>query len=278
MAKTHSSVLYGKSWFPNRNGHHEPCFDSDQILWNCVNIISNNPNNYNIDNFIVNTNYYNRVNNNNNRVINNNRIYNNNNRVNNNIYLDNMIIGINNNNMNLKYTSNNINNNGKNNMDNNINDNNLTLSNNVKYSHNTNNNNNMNKNNVVNLSKFYFLALVYSLSLLEKGLNFALAPRKIPMEDVMCDMEFGIRGLPDNVKDTIRKDYVFIPRKAKPPRSNISQDEYNALKSLNQNKDIVILKADKGGLLLSLTGRIIIGKCWIILIIVEAIKNLVGTP
>jgi len=63
----------------------------------------------------------------------------------------------------------------------------------------------------------------------------------------MCDVEFGIRGLPENINDIITQDCIVVLRKAKPPSSNISRDEFDALKSLNLNKDIVVLKADKGG-------------------------------
>jgi len=41
-------------------------------------------------------------------------------------------------------------------------------------------------------------------NVLSKGLNFALAPKKIPVEDIICDIEFEIKGLPDNIKNTIR--------------------------------------------------------------------------
>ena len=41
--------------------------------------------------------------------------------------------------------------------------------------------------NVINLSSFSFDQHVFSL--LEKGLNFALAPRKIPIHDIICDIE-----------------------------------------------------------------------------------------
>lgn len=100
-------------------------------------------------------------------------------------------------------------------------------------------------NKVVNLSNFSFDSHVFSL--LEKGLNFVGAPRKFPVNDIICDIEFGIRDLPDSTKDVIRHDCMVILRKAKPHRSNLSKHEFEALKSLNNNKDIVVLKADKGG-------------------------------
>jgi len=46
-------------------------------------------------------------------------------------------------------------------------------------------------------------------------------------------MEFGIRGLPDNIKVSIRQDCVFVLKKAKPPSSNINKVEFDALQSLN---------------------------------------------
>lgn len=68
----------------------------------------------------------------------------------------------------------------------------------------------------------------------------------------MCDVEYGIKGLLDNNKDTIRQDYAVILRKAKPPKHNISKDESEALKSLNRNPYIIVLKADKGGVVVIL--------------------------
>jgi len=62
-----------------------------------------------------------------------------------------------------------------------------------------NNNNNLcHSNRVVNSSRFSFSPPIYSL--LEKGLNFSLTLKKISMEDIMCDIEFGIKGLPDNIE------------------------------------------------------------------------------
>lgn len=51
----------------------------------------------------------------------------------------------------------------------------------------------------------------------------------------MSDVEYGIKDLRDNIKDTIQKDCVVILRKVKPPKSKISKEEFEALKSLNRN-------------------------------------------
>ena len=98
---------------------------------------------------------------------------------------------------------------------------------------------------MINLSSFSFPHGVFKV--LSKGLNFVLAPKKIPVDDIICDIEFGIKGLPDRIKDTIRKDCAVVLRKAKPPKSNLSKEESATLRSLNQNKYIVALKANKGG-------------------------------
>jgi hypothetical protein len=83
--------------------------------------------------------------------------------------------------------------------------------------------------------------------LLEKGLNFAIAPRKIPFEDILCSIENSIKNLPDYAKEEIRQDCSVILRRVKPPKNNITKEESLALKSLNNNKNLVFLKADKGG-------------------------------
>lgn len=88
-----------------------------------------------------------------------------------------------------------------------------------------------------------------TLGLLERGLNFSISPRTIPKEDILCNIEYRIKDLPDNIKEIVRQDCSIIIRRARPPKRNISKQEYLALKTLNQNPNIVILKADKGGVI-----------------------------
>jgi len=171
---------------------------------------------------------------------------NNNNRFNYNI--NNIDITINNNiEKNLCRSNNNNNNNV---AQFNINNNNNLVNSKTLFSNNNVCNNNVHSlssfnSGVVNLSSFSFDPLIYSL--LEKGLNFSLAPRKIQINEIICDIEYGIIDLPDVTKDIIGQGCAIILRKAKTPTYNINKLEFDALKSLNNNKDVLVLKVDKGG-------------------------------
>jgi uncharacterized protein (UPF0335 family) len=83
-------------------------------------------------------------------------------------------------------------------------------------------------------------------SVLAKGLNFAVAPQRIPVEDIITGVETGIYKLSSDDAETVRQLTCDILRKAKPPISNISTDERTALKQLKLNKNLSILPADKG--------------------------------
>lgn len=127
--------------------------------------------------------------------------------------------------------------------------------NNSNNNYNINNNNNNNNSNislsppyyknVVNLSFSNFDPCIFSL--LNKGLNFVISPEKVPIDDIICNIEYGIRDFPHNVKEVMRQDCAIGLKKVKPPKINLSRDELLALKSPRENTDIVLLKADKGG-------------------------------
>jgi hypothetical protein len=85
------------------------------------------------------------------------------------------------------------------------------------------------------------------LSVLERGLNFAVSPSSIPVDNLICCIEDSIKTLADEDKEPIRQDCAVILRKSKPPRSNISREERQALRNLCNNTNLVILRADKGG-------------------------------
>ena len=82
---------------------------------------------------------------------------------------------------------------------------------------------------------------------LGRGLNFTVSPNSIPMDEIICCIEDGIQNLNDEDKELIRQDCAVILRKAKPPKSNINNEERTVLKNLRNDDKLVILKAGKGG-------------------------------
>lgn len=100
------------------------------------------------------------------------------------------------------------------------------------------------KAQVINLSD---ISLDYATeSILKKGLNFAITPNKIPVEEVISNIEVAIKNLDITKSEEIRQDIAKILRTSKPHASNISVEEKRALNNLKKNKNIVILKVDKG--------------------------------
>jgi hypothetical protein len=85
------------------------------------------------------------------------------------------------------------------------------------------------------------------INILKKGLGFAIAPKTVPIENIICSVEDSIKNLSEEDKNAIRQDCALVLKKAKPPKSNISKMEHEAIKNLRNNENIVILKADKGG-------------------------------
>ncbi|XP_072377911.1 uncharacterized protein [Diabrotica undecimpunctata] len=82
-------------------------------------------------------------------------------------------------------------------------------------------------------------------SVLSKGFNFAIAPTRIPIENIISEVETTITKLPSETAEIIRQDVSQILRTAKPPKKNLTYEEKKALKNIQQNKDIIVLPADK---------------------------------
>jgi hypothetical protein len=85
-----------------------------------------------------------------------------------------------------------------------------------------------------------------TLSALAKGFNFAVAPSRVPTEDIITGVESAVFSLPEKEAETLRQQTCEILRKARPPPRNISFDEIQALKALRSNEEIIVLPADKG--------------------------------
>jgi len=81
---------------------------------------------------------------------------------------------------------------------------------------------------------------------LSKGRNFAIVPAKLPVEEIIANVESGIRSLPIPTVEHITAETSRILQRAKPPKSNLTFGERTALKAPNQDREILILPADKG--------------------------------
>lgn len=87
-----------------------------------------------------------------------------------------------------------------------------------------------------------------TLSILQKGLKFAPTPKRIPVEAIIGGIENCIicNHVNNEKAEQIRQDAAIIIRRTKPIKSNTSKAEFVALKNLRDNKDILVLPADKG--------------------------------
>jgi len=83
-------------------------------------------------------------------------------------------------------------------------------------------------------------------SVLSKGGDFAIVPAKLPVEEIIENVKSGIRSLPIHTAEHIRAETSRILQRAKPPKDNLTFGERTALKTLNQDREILILPADKG--------------------------------
>ena len=85
-------------------------------------------------------------------------------------------------------------------------------------------------------------------SVLEKGLNFAVMLRGFPIKEVIVSTELACRHLSAATAQSLRanREVTKCVKKSKPPASNISKSEFQALQNLKKDDSITILPADKG--------------------------------
>ena len=83
-------------------------------------------------------------------------------------------------------------------------------------------------------------------AVLRKGMNFAVTPGRIPVEDIITGVEGGLQGLTGSEVDKARLKIAGVLTSAKPPPSNLPWSLRKALSDLKKEEDIVILPADKG--------------------------------
>ena len=100
------------------------------------------------------------------------------------------------------------------------------------------------KNTVINLSNQDLEE--GTLSLLQKGLNYAVTPRATPVEDILVGIEKAIQSLPVDKAEEARQEAVRIIKTTTRNKDNLTKKERMALKGLGKNNHLTILPADKG--------------------------------
>ena len=83
-------------------------------------------------------------------------------------------------------------------------------------------------------------------AVLKKGMNFAVSPERIPVDDIIVGVEGGLQGLTGSDVDKARLKIAGVLTSAKPTPSNLPWSLRKALGDLKKREDIVILPADKG--------------------------------
>jgi hypothetical protein len=83
-------------------------------------------------------------------------------------------------------------------------------------------------------------------SALSKGLNYAVAPGRIPAKDFLCGVEKAIGTLPEETAEEIRQETVRILKGSRQSKDNFTGAERRALRSLKANASLNVLLADKG--------------------------------
>ena len=86
-------------------------------------------------------------------------------------------------------------------------------------------------------------------AVLEKGMNFAPAPKSIPRMDIVAKAE-GAPSCADHVEkgeaERARAAVANVIKHTKLPKANIRKEEWAALSNLERDKTILVLEADKG--------------------------------
>ena len=126
------------------------------------------------------------------------------------------------------------------------------MSNNNRLNNNNSNNNSNNsqlqdKNNnkwVINLSNISLTEA--QKSVLAKGPNYSITPKYIPHVEYITAVESMCSKLKEEEAMELRSDVNVLLRKAKVPKSNLTRQENIGLTQLKDDKNRVILTADKG--------------------------------
>ena len=82
--------------------------------------------------------------------------------------------------------------------------------------------------------------------MLARGLNFAPAPQRIPVPEIVAAVEGGLSRVSSSQAQLARTRIAGCLAKSKPPTTNLTPVEQKAIKDLKQADSIAIAPADRG--------------------------------
>ena len=97
---------------------------------------------------------------------------------------------------------------------------------------------------VINLSKKEITET--EKTILSRGLNFAVTPQRLPVDDIIATTEQACQHLSNTDAGNLRSDIVKTLQRKRRIKSNITLEERKALQDLKKCREIKILPADKG--------------------------------
>jgi hypothetical protein len=85
------------------------------------------------------------------------------------------------------------------------------------------------------------------VSVLKKGLNFAITPKKMPIKEVITSTETACYYLRNpEIAQSLRGEVVKVLKSVKMPKSNCTREEIAAINTIKRDDSIRVLPADKG--------------------------------
>ncbi|XP_068739082.1 uncharacterized protein [Montipora capricornis] len=117
------------------------------------------------------------------------------------------------------------------------------------------------------------------LSVLKKGLNFAVTPRRVPIVDIVMVTESACRQLNNSDSNSLRAKVLnLLEHNDKVKDQKVSDEERKAIDDLKKDDSIMILPADKGRVIVVLNKEEYHTKCQAILSDTNTYKKLKADP
>ena len=109
-------------------------------------------------------------------------------------------------------------------------------------------------------------------------LNFAPAPKRIPVTEIITAVENGLRNTNQTEVQLGRTRIVGCLNKARPPPTNLNPAEHKPIKLLREDDSIIIAMADKGNVMVVMNSEDYDGKIRSLLADTVTYKRLVKDP